>query len=304
MKSLQLSLLSLILSLNTYALVDYTGGSSSSSSSGYNPATTSTRIKPTARAQAKATSSSTGDWSLLPEHTDFYLGYTAAKSYFSEENINFINFNLKSQFAHGIFVELGMKGSQSLETKEFEQANSNIKLGFNWLDIGNDYNKLIFDLYVGARLKGKSEISTLRNDRYFGVSTEKRFGAAAIGLGYERVFTDNIEDESEMAIGDITHLKADLGIMVSREIQFLLTYGEVKIGASEFLSTNSLNNEIKYSYLMPQMFLKMSNHVRLNLGAGFQVQRPDTKGLDGSLKVWDYPVVYGNSLFAGLNIAI
>lgn len=283
------------------ALVDYSEKTSNTNS--YNPVSNSqSKITRTPRAQSSAGSSS--NWDILPSHLEFNLGYTANKSFFTDENINLVNFNVKAAFSYGVFIDLGMKGAQSLETGEFEQANSDVKIGLNWLDIGNDYNKLIVDLYGGLKFSGKSEISTQRSDRYLGATSEKRFGAVALGLGYERVFTENINDAQELTIGDISHVKFDLGIMVSNEIQFLLTYGEVKISASDILTANGLASDIKYTYLTPQMFLRMTRNVRLNLGAGFQVSRPDTTGLDGSLKVWDYPVVYGNSLFAGLNVAI
>lgn len=291
------------LTFNSHALVDYSGGSSSTNQ--YDPTTTSPApVVRQSRAKAPSTASSGFDWGFLPQAVDFSLGYTSAKAFYTDENINMVNMKLKGSFAHGIFLELGVNGAQSLETSEYEQGNSNVKLGFNWLDIGNDYNKLIFDLFVGTSFSGKNEFSTKRSDRFVGVTSEKRFGAAALGLTYERTFTEGLVDDEEMSIGDISHWYADFGVMVSSEIQFLVTYGEVKVGASDFLSANYLSSDLKYSYIKPQMFLKMANAVRLNLGAVFQASRPDTSLMNSSLKVWGLPAAYGNTLFAGLNIAI
>lgn len=293
----------LSLSLNANALVDYSGGSSSTKK--YNPTTSGPApVARQSRAQLQAPTSNGFDWGFLPQVMDFSLGYTSAKAFYTDENINLLNMKLKGGFAHGIFVELEMNGAQSHETTEFEQGNSSAKLGFNWLDIGNDYNKLILDLYVGMSFKGKSEFSTLRSDRTLGIVSEKRFGAAALGLKYERSFTESLDSDEEMSIGDITHWSADLGIMVSNEIQFLLTYGEVKVGASDFLSANYLSSDLKYTYLRPQMFLRMTRSIRLNLGATFQASRPDNSLMSSSLKIWGLPAAYGNTLFAGLNIAL
>ncbi|AYF44446.1 hypothetical protein BALOs_1445 [Halobacteriovorax sp. BALOs_7] len=292
----------LSLTLNANALVDYSGGPSATK---YDPTTTSPApVVRQSRAKTSAPASSGFDWGFLPQAVDFSLGYTSAKAFYTDENINMLNMKIKGTFSHGIFVELGMNGAQSLETSEYEQGNSSAKLGFNWLDIGNDYNKLIFDIFVGTNFSGKSEFSTKRSDRFVGVTTEKRFGAAALGLTYERTFTEGLVDDEEMSIGDISQWSADLGIMVSSEIQFLLTYGEVKVGASDFLSANYLSSDLKYSYIKPQMFLKMANAVRLNLGAVFQASRPDSSLMSSSLKIWGLPAAYGNTLFAGLNIAI
>ncbi|WP_412469600.1 MULTISPECIES: hypothetical protein [unclassified Halobacteriovorax] len=307
MNILTAATLAILFNFSTLALVDYSPKSSSSNGGSYNPVTT--RPSAPARSErsvsrAQTSSSSSDFWAFLPEYYDFSLGYVANKSFITDENINFVNFNLKMGFAHGIFIDLSARGAQSLETSEFEQANSGVKLGFNWLEIGNDYNKLIIDTYLGMRFKGDSEFSTQRNDRLLGVSTEKRFGAVALGVDYERVFADTLDNDEEMAVGDISHIKANLGIMVSHEIQFLLTYGEVKVSSSDFFTANSLNSDLKYSYLMPQMFLRMSRSVRLNMGAGFQVSRPDTSVLNETTKLWDLPVLYGNTLFAGLNLSI
>ncbi|MFG1483591.1 hypothetical protein ABMA79_12665 [Halobacteriovorax sp. HFRX-2_2] len=305
MNILTAATLTILFNFSALALVDYSPKSSGASS--YNPVTT--RPSAPARSEravsrAQAPSASSDLWAFLPDYYDFSLGYVANKSFFTDENINFVNFNLKMGFAHGIFLDLAASGAQSLETAEFEQASTGVKLGFNWLEVGNDYNKLIIDSYLGMRFKGKSEFATQRNDRILGITTEKRFGAAALGVDYERIFADTLDTDEEMAIGDISHIKANLGIMVSHEIQFLLTYGEVKVAASDFFTANSLRSDLKYSYLMPQMFLRMSRSVRLNMGAGFQVTRPDSSVLNETAKLWDLPVLYGNTLFAGLNLSI
>lgn len=214
------------------------------------------------------------------------------------------------QTRYNIFMALSHYQAKSSDdglvedSTSFQQGNSEVLLGFNWLQFGKSSELVTVDLYGGVSLgRANSDFATERTDRIVGVSTAKRFYNFALGLGYEyRMTGDGGEDE--MAIGNIGKLQASLGWVVSSDIRFLIEGSTYSIDASDNPSaSNRLQEKIDFSTITPQLQLKLSPLVDLSLGARFRTRRLKSSQLTAA-RLWSLEGPYGNSVFAGLSVNI
>lgn len=297
------SLFILFLSLNTFALVDYTDDVSPSAPAIKRAAPVSAR-KVTRR---KAPRRSSG-----PSNIELKTSF-ASHEYKTEtedrkvESITLdghlqTDYNIYLDFAFPIYT--GKLSKEQTETS-YQKGNPELIVGLNWLEIGGGQDALTFDVYGGLRFGQKSDFASERTDKIVGVETAKRFFDFALNLGYEMHFTGSSKNNDEQDIGNIGHLKAQLGWLVSQDIRFIVNAGNVGISDSNDEGrTNRLEKKIKYSYIQPEMVLTMGPGVYLNMKALFQSRRPKREEVSNQSKLWSLPGVYGNSLAAGLNISI
>ncbi len=308
------SLISLTLTLNTFALVDYSQSE-----------TSSVRPKPRARAPRKAsgmiqrsapTKSTSGSGSTI-FGGDFELQALYDHQSISESQTSgdFQKLTLSGHFQtqYNLYMDFSywaatseLKNSEG-EDESLENENGRLKfiLGFNWLRFGSAQEMATVDLYGGALFKGSGGVASTRTDKVIGVETSKRFYNFALALGYEYHITGTPSAESESAIGNINILKTSLGWMVSNDISFTLEGGMVKLASNDNPDrVNKIDEEVEFSYVRPTVILGLSPNVGLEMGGVFRTRRAQNTNSLVSAKLWNIPGAYGNSLFAGLKITI
>lgn len=302
MKTLKI-LLSLTLTLNLYALVDYSEPSDNETSAP-SVQSKSAPVKSN-QSQARATRSSTG-----PKYIEFKSSFFSHDSAVTAKKVDALSLEAKFETNYDLFLNLEhtfYSGRNNLQNKSVsnESGNTLILLGVHWLEFGQASNALNFDIYAGARLKSKGEFASTRNDKIVGVETAKRFFNTAFSLGYEYTMTGTAEDKMETDVGNISTLFAKLGILVSHDIKFILSAKNVAIASSDNdTSASYLQKTIKYAYLKPELVLNLSDSVGLTLGGVFRTRRPNTTELSSDLRLWSLNGLYGNSIFAGLDFSI
>ena len=183
----------------------------------------------------------------------------------------------------------------------YQKGNPEVILGFNWLQFGKPQDLATIDLYGGLSFgQNNSDFATQRSDRFFGVTTAKRFQNFALGLGYEMRLTDD-PVAGELAVGNISKLSASLGWVVSNDIRFLVEGHTYNVGNKDV--SGGLTQDVKFSVLKPQLQLKLSPLIDLSLGATLRTRRLKEEVLTEA-KLWNFDGAYGSSLFAGLSINI
>jgi hypothetical protein len=214
------------------------------------------------------------------------------------------------QTRYNIFLALSHYQAKSSDSglvedsTSFQQGNSEIMLGFNWLQFGKSSELVTVDLYGGVSLgRANSDFATERTDRVVGVSTAKRFYNFALGLGYEYRMTGNGAAD-EMAIGNIGKLQASLGWVVSSDIRFLIEGSTYSMASSDDPGASiRLEEDLDFSTITPQLQLKLSPLVDMTLGARFRTRRIKSAQLTAA-RLWSLEGAYGNSVFAGLSVNI
>ncbi|GEM_PF-579533 len=185
-------------------------------------------------------------------------------------------------------------------------GNLTAKLGFNWIKLGGPSDQVSIDLIGGATFgKKNSKFASTRTDKIVGVETTKRFSSVVVGLGYELTLSGNPANSEELKIGNINKLSAGIAVVVSPDITVIVEGATVKIGRDKEQAVNSLDKEMSYSYVTPQLVLKIGNILDWKLGASFL-----TKSLGegdtslASARLWSMEHCYGNSIFTGIGLSI
>lgn len=308
------SLISLTLTLNTYALVDYSQSETSSAPSKARaraPRKASGMIQRSAPNKPTAGSGSSifgGDFELQALYDHQSLNESSASGSFQKLTLSGhfqTQYNLYMDFSYWAATSELRNSIGDDESLENEKGRLKFIIGFNWLRFGNAQEMATVDLYGGAFFKGSGGVASTRTDKVIGIETSKRFYNFALALGYEYHLTGTPSADSESAIGNISNFKTSLGWMVSNDISFTLEGGMVTIAKSE--STERINNideETKFSYVRPSVILGLSPSVGLEMGGVFRTRRASNTDSLVSAKLWNIPGAYGNSLFAGLKITI
>lgn len=299
--------LSLILSLNSYALVDYSD-SSESSAPAVQRRTPPSAPRAVSRASAKKSTPSRGFDRYLELSTSF-----SGMDYHNEQRSGKVDEILvkgKIETDYNIFLKFEQpfySGKYQDEQKSVsnERGNPSLVLGINWFEYGSSSDAITIDIHAGARLGGSGQFATKRTDKVVGVETSKRFYNFALSLGYELTLTGDSSDDEEQDIGNIGTMRAQLGWLVSNDISFVLTGATVSLGQSTNTSKlYTLEKEIKFAYVRPEVILGLGGGVDLTLAGLFRTRRANSEDISPRLKLWNAQGLYGNSVSAGLSFSI
>lgn len=301
-------LLSVLLSTKVMGLVDYSDSSDESI-----PATKVIRPKIIPRPAATSVASNTTSSNYAPSGMFFLqteYGNQSVNSGAKKADVQTMKFYGRFETNYNIFVDASYMMLQTSDSflandSGWQSGNPQVLIGLNWLRFGAPSEMASVDFVGGVRTSSSSELGSSRLDKIVGIETSKRFSMFALGIGYELNLTGSAESEEEMEIGNIQNLKASLGWQASPDIRFALDGGTVTIGKSDDQGAKlALNEDVKYSYVSPKLNLTLGPVVNLTMGATFRTRRAKDEISLVPAKLWHLPGLYGNSLFAGLELAI
>ncbi len=232
----------------------------------------------------------------------FSLGYLS-QSYKDEAQLNATTFDFRIETPINLFLQANYWTGKGVDFANDgyntdQNGNPEIKLGFNFFQVGTRQDLATLDLYAGAMLSSKSTLASSRKDQIYGIELSKRFFDTGLGISYELRATGNPESSLEYSIGNIQRFKMSFGWMVSEDIQFQTDFKTTSIGKGES-GANILEEKLQYSTLSPNLVLGVAKFVKVNLGAHFLVSRPKTRQDLNSLKFFD-SAPHGTALTAGL----
>jgi hypothetical protein len=298
------SVLLFLFSLSSFALVDYSDSSESSSS--FRP---SSAKKPTVKRVASSSASRRAARKSGPSHIELDLDFRSI-DYIAdsrEGKVNKLSVDGHLQTDYDFFVDFhmpfytGMVEENQADT-DYQKGNGEIDLGINWFTAGNRDSSFALDTTFGMTMGTKSPFASSRTDKKVGVEMSRRFFNVGLGLGYHLTMTGSPDDnEVEQDIGNISTLSLSLGWVVSSDIKFLVKASSHKVSQStnETMS-NRLNNDIKFATISPQIVLTMSPGLDLKLNATFLTRRPKSEYVSTQARLWGLEGFYGNTLSAGL----
>ena len=220
------------------------------------------------------------------------------------------NFNLFVQSGYNIFINasfwMAKTDSEMIASNAKNQnGNPTFKLGFNWLRFGNQTELATVDLFGGMMLKGNSDFASSRNDQLLGIETTKRFYQMAFGLGYEYRITGDPANPVETMVGNMSRFQVALGWKVSGDINLSLEANYIKVQGNDLaLKENLLSKGFNYGYVTPKISLALSQVVGIDLGGNFRTKKVLIDESVLKARLWDMQGLYGNSIFAGLNILL
>ena len=289
-KKLSLTLSLLLCSTPAYSLVDYTEKST------FRPKRSGASRVKAPKVESTSTTTNRSSRSSGPS------GMVSAALIFQDDNVKLGDVSGKAQsigikthfqtnyniFLDASYAQAKMDNSLYGGDSSYQKGNPEVTLGFNWLRFGNPMEEATIDLIAGASIgQSNSDFGSSRTDKIFGVTTAKRFYDFAIGIGYTMRVSGQA-DESELAIGNVSVLSASLGWVVSQDISFLVEGNSYTIGRSTDSVANKLDEKEKVSVVSPQLILKMSPMIDLNLGANFATRRLKDETLLGA-RLWNLP---------------
>lgn len=292
----------LFLSFNAYSLVDYSD----------DEAPIVKRSKP--KAKIKRMNSRMPRKSRPKSNitsNDFELATNYESLSVGNSKVSKIHFRSHFQTNYNFFLDVDYFTIQSdsldddIPTTGYERGNPKIMLGLQWFEFGKSEEKVNLDLLVGMSYESTSPHASSRTDKFIGLQTMKRFYNWALGLSYMVRATGTPHDQDEMAVGNITTIGSEIGLMVSSDIQFSLLAQNVKINkSSQDQRDNHLKRKLSFSYVMPKLTLALSPTFSLELGAIFQTDRIKDEKVLLPARLWDIKGAYGNSIFTGINLSI
>jgi len=218
--------------------------------------------------------------------------------------------NLFIQSGYNVFLNasfwMAKTDSEMISSNQKTQnGNPTFKLGFNWLRFGNQTELATVDLFGGMMLKGNSDFASSRNDQLLGIETTKRFHQMAFGLGYEYRITGDPSNPGESVVGNISRFQAALGWKVSSDINLSLEANYIKVqGNNASLGQTILSKGFNYGYVTPKISLALSHMVGIDLGGNFKTKKVLIDESVLKARLWEMQGLYGNSIFAGLNILL
>jgi len=230
-----------------------------------------------------------------------------------QAKVSTLHANLIFSTPYNLFAEVryfqGQTSNRDISGKSSLQGgNPYAKIGFNWLQIGTREDNARVDLF-GAFSAGmkQSALASTRTDKIAGVESSRRFYDFVLALGGEVVITGDPEDKSELAIGNIFKMGAAIGWVVSEDIRLSLETNYYKINERSDKTAYRLSEGLSFSTISPLLTLGFSSIFELKMGAHLRVKRAQTANKNENLldaKLFNIPAVYGNSIFAGLNISV
>lgn len=282
-----------MLSINAYALVDYSEVVPDKNAKAENTAN-----RMSTRLDAPANASKSLVWK-----SDFSFNSNYEARTIETEKIGVLNLNTHLQTPFNVYLDLSYWNANN--SAGSQAGNPKGIIGFNWLRFGSPGDEARLDLYGGAKVAGSSVLASSRTDKIFGVETTKRFGTFGLGLGFEMNLSGAPKKTEDMSIGNIQRISLSGGWMVSNDIQFELEVENYKVNQSADTSrVNRLEKSISFSALTPKLNLSLAPGIGLEMGARFRTNKPKTDQNLASAKLFDLHGAYSNSLFAGLNLNI
>ncbi len=306
------------------ALVDYSAPEKvrpqSSGARVVSPAPASTpiprpRLK-TVRTPRPSSRSSSRPSSAPPRGVEFGLHYESVNidlPGLQGPQVNFVHLNGGGQIAGQFFFQ-GHYWQARSPSPEFagegrwQAGNPKAIVGFHWLQFGPPQSQVTLDFYGGLRWKArKSPLASGATSRILGVSTAKRFSSVVLGLGYEMHLTGRPRHSGEKHIGNVLRPSASLGWQFGPGARLLLEAFNYSVGkAGSAPSALALDRKLRFSVLNTQLQLALvSLHpaLKMELGATFRSRRLRDRDVIAA-KLWNYRGSYGNSLYAGLSLAL
>ncbi len=300
--------LCLLLPTISYALVDYSEDSVSFASSATErrpttkkavPKSISKRVqRPSARSSAAYSPSGAINFkvsrSVLTTETGTIMG---------DGTFAMTKFQTHIQTPYNIFLDadywIGSYDNYTyMESAGTQAGNVNLKLGFNWLKFGSEYDMATINFYFGSRFKGgDSELAVSRDDKLVGIETAKKFLNFSIGFAYEYAKHSKPSVELETILDKTHKLATAISWQATNDIRFLTE-------ASFYKIITASGNNLQFSSLTQRLDLTLSPVLGLELGGIFRMKKAST-GMDlYSAKLWDLEGAYGNSIFATLRLSL
>lgn len=216
------------------------------------------------------------------------------------------------QTPYNIYLDAAIWGASAQNSNVTDQnktqiGNSSMKLGFNWLTLGNSSDVATFDFTAGAMFAGpkSSDFASSRTDTMVGVELTKRFSDFALLLGYEYRFTGKTKTTEETPVGNIQKVMASLGWKVSNDIRFALEGMMYRVGPNKLNTPNAgLSGNLNFVSLSPKLSLGLASSVDLELGALYRTRTVALKDDIVGARLWDLKGLYGNSIFANLVLSL
>ena len=286
------STISLMISSNAFALVDYSESSSDSSTAPQNKSVQ----------KMSRPASSPGSKSLTWK-SDFSFSSNYESMEIEGAKYGVINFGTHIQTPMNVYLDASYWRASGDEGSN--NGNPKIILGFNWLRFGSPSDEAKLDIYGGMKLSSNSKLASSRTDKIVGAETTKRFGTFGLGLGYDMTITGTPKNSADQSIGNINRLTVSGGWMVSQDIQFEIEAENFTINPSkDSQASNQLKEKVSFSTLSPKLNLSLAPAVNLELGARFRMKKAKSEANLMTAKVFDLHGANTNSLFAGLNVTL
>jgi hypothetical protein len=297
-----------IIAGRAFSLVDY---SEVSESSDLLPAPTLNKpgklngVSSTASSGAKKNAASTSSFALS-------TGFSQNSIQIENEKYDVGSLNIHGHFDtnYSLFLDINhslhsSENSALTTNSSYQQGNPIVILGFNWWRQGGAENLATFDIYGGAKVAQKHDLSSTQTSKIIGVETSKRFSVLALTLNYEIRLNATPSSLEEMSSGNMQKLGAALGWVVSQDIRFAFEANHYNLSPSnETNRINKLQDKLSFGTLTPKLLLGIANTFEIELGAIFRTKKIPNQKEYLALRLWDVPGAYGNALFAGLNLGI
>ena len=202
-----------------------------------------------------------------------------------------------SQF-YGASNDINLNGAFS------KKGNLEVRLVANWLRWSNGEYDTKLDIFGGVSIKERnSNFASSRNDKIVGFETARNFSNFIFSLGHELRLTSTPKDKAEMAIGDIRKYYAIFGWKVTSDINFAVEAVQHNIRPSNNEGL-ALKDKVVSGYLSPWLFLNLSARYDIIMGGVFRTNRIKNREELIKARLWSFQGLYGNSIFAKINVNI
>jgi hypothetical protein len=218
----------------------------------------------------------------------------------NNQDIGLLNTSLHFQTPVNIFFDADYWHANG--EKNSSSGNTKLKLGLNWIKIGNPSEEAQINLIGGVRLKSSSDLGSSRTDKIFGLETTKKFGSFGVGIGYEITLAGTPTNSLDLDIGNIHKIEFSTGWMASNEIQFEFCIENFRVASSTSNTRiNKLNNDLNFSTVSPKINLELFKSINFELGARYSMKKAKSSDNLQAAKLVDLHGVYSNSVFTGIN---
>ena len=185
-----------------------------------------------------------------------------------------------------------------------KKGNLEVRLVANWLRWSNGEYDTKLDIFGGVSIKERSSnFASSRSDKIIGFETARNFSNFIFSLGHELRLTGIPKDKTEMAIGDIRKYYAIFGWKVTPDINFAVEAVQHDIRPSNERAL-ALKDKVVSGYLSPWLFLNLSARYDIILGGVFRTNRIKNQAELIKARLWSFQGLYGNSIFAKINLNI
>lgn len=308
-----LVLMTLLVSYNSYALVDYSEPVAVPEKKSAAKNTTNTE-GPKASSPAPSEVGSGPSFSFTKAFTDLFGNLKFASTVgvgakvdelpdLAKYNKYTFDLRVESNFHFFFQGKYWIGEAKRFEDQSFnkqsQRGNAELLLGFNFLKIGSSSDLATMDLWAGMDLPSSSLLAHSRKDQLFGVELSKRFRIMGFGLSYEYRKAGSPKRVLELMPGNMQMTKVTLGWIMTSDIQFHTDYSYYAI--AENRQNNRQFEKVAFSKLTPKFVLNLYPAMDLSLGGEFMVKRIDANKFQQFLDAKFFKTTpYGTSLFSEL----